>query len=65
MKVKNEYYLKTRSEAWLDLGPSQLWCFSWALASFSAAAIGHPDRLRRESDFSGIVENASEAHFDR
>lgn len=45
-KVKSEYYLKTRSEAWLDLDPSQLWCFSWVLASFSAAAIGHPDRLK-------------------
>lgn len=39
-------YLKTRSEAWLDLEPSQLWCFSWVLASFSAAAMGHPDRLK-------------------
>lgn len=45
-KVKSEYYLKTLSEAWLDLDPSQLWCFSWVLASFSAAAIGHPDRLK-------------------
>lgn len=45
-QAKSEYYLKTRSEAWLDLEPSQLWCFSWVLASFSAAAIGHPDRLK-------------------
>lgn len=60
MKVKSEYYLKTRSEAWLDLEPSQLWCFSWALASFSAAAIGHPDRLKWESDCSGMVEHVSE-----
>lgn len=42
-------YLSTRSEAWLDLDASQLWCFSWAFASFSAAAIGHPDRLQRET----------------
>lgn len=48
MKV-SEYYLKTRSEAWLDLGPSQPWCFSWALASFSAAAMGQPDRLKPDS----------------
>lgn len=41
-------YLSTRSEAWLDLGTSQLWCFSWALASFSAAAMGHPERLQRQ-----------------
>lgn len=47
--VWSEYYLRTRSDAWLDLGPSQLWCFSLALASFSAAAMGHPDRLQRES----------------
>lgn len=39
-------YLRTRSEAWLDLDTSQLWCFSWAFASFSAAAIGHPERLQ-------------------
>lgn len=57
-------YLKTRSEAWLDLEPSQLWCFSWALASFSAAAIGHPDRLKWDSDFSGRVTHESETHFD-
>lgn len=58
--MKGEFYLKTRSEAWLDLEPSQLWCFSWALASFSAAAIGHPDRLKSESDCSCMVEHASE-----
>lgn len=46
MEVKSEYYLKTLSEAWLDLEPSQPWCFSWALDSFSAAAMGHPDRLK-------------------
>lgn len=39
-------YLRTRSEAWLDLDTSQLWCFSWAFANFSAAAIGHPERLQ-------------------
>lgn len=40
------WYLSTRSEAWLDLDTSQLWCFSWAFANFSAAAIGHPERLQ-------------------
>lgn len=39
------WYLSTRSEAWLDLDTSQLWCFSWAFASFSAAAMGQPERL--------------------
>lgn len=50
-KDLSEYYLKTLSEAWLDFGPLQLWCFSWAFANFSAAAIGHPDRLKWESKF--------------
>lgn len=43
-------YLRTRSEPWLDLVPSQVWCFSWALASFSAAAIGQPDKLKEQRD---------------
>lgn len=45
--VSSEQYLSTRSEPWLDLEePSHPMLFSWALASFSAAAIGHPDRLK-------------------
>lgn len=62
-EVKSEDYLKTRSEAWLDLEPSQFWCFSWFLASFSAAAIGHPDRLERQRVFSGFMDRAFHTHF--
>lgn len=46
-RKESRSYLNTLSEAWLGLEPSQLWCFSWALASFSAAAMGHPDRLKK------------------
>lgn len=55
-----KHYLKTRSEAWLDLEPSQVWCFSLVLASFSAAAMGHPDRLKRHV-LDGIRQ--SQQHF--
>lgn len=57
------WYLSTRSEAWLDLDTSQLWCFSWAFASFSAAAIGHPERLQvQKGDL--MVSSSSSVHMD-
>lgn len=48
-------YLKTRSDAWLDLELSQEWCFSWTFAIFSAAAMGHPERLQQQqSNLCGV-----------
>lgn len=56
------WYLSTRSEAWLDLDTSQLWCFSCAFANFSAAAIGHPERLQGQKADLIVSTSSSLAH---
>ena len=50
-------YLSTRSEPWLDLDVSHDgWLFSWTLAIFSAAAMGHPERLQQHKHSLGELE---------